>query len=314
MSETNITFADILDIETRLKSDRAGLSLCQAWQGKPLADIQKDSISRLRDAGIEEAAVEVRFLLQHVLTPDSVNAALHDPALVSWQKVAQFADLLSARLSRKPLSQILGSQPFWTLDLAVNEDVLTPRADTEALVEVVLERFPGEPGCILDLGTGSGAILLALLSERPAARGIGVDISAAALAVANKNACRTELSDRVEFVQGRWGQACESGKFDVVVSNPPYITSDVLAGLEPEVRDHEPAMALDGGPDGLDAYRVIIEDLPRLLVRGGLFALEIGYDQAKAVCALAEAAGLIEIVVLRDLGGNERVVLGRRSN
>jgi release factor glutamine methyltransferase len=305
-----ISFQDLLDEDLREQSGRPGLALCRAWQGYGLADIRGDAVKRLLEIGIEDAALEVRFLLEHVLQPDSLNLALHDPALVSWQRVAHFADLLTARLSRKPLSQILGSQPFWTLDLAVTSDVLTPRADTEALVEAVLARLGDEEAKILDLGTGSGAILLALLNERPALRGLGVDLSSAALAVAGQNAARTGLSERADFIEGRWGAALESGRFDILVSNPPYITREVLAGLEPEVRDHEPTIALDGGSDGLEAYRDIIADIPRLLVPGGLFALEIGYDQANSVRALAAAAGLVDIEVICDLGGNDRVVLG----
>jgi release factor glutamine methyltransferase len=309
---SGISFQDLLDEDLRQQSGRPGLALCQAWQGSGLSDIRIDAVKRLLAAGIEDASVEVRFLLEHVLSPDSLNAALHDPALVSWQRVSQFADLLTARLARKPLSQILGSQPFWTLDLAVTPDVLTPRADTEALVEAVLGRCGNDDVRVLDLGTGSGAILLALLSERSAARGLGVDLSEAALSVARQNAQRTGLAERANFVEGRWGLTLEDGQFEIIVSNPPYITTEVLAGLEPEVRDHEPKMALDGGADGLDAYRVIIADLPRLLVSGGLFALEIGYDQANRVMALADAAGLADIELVRDLGGNDRVVLGRK--
>lgn len=288
----------------------ASKPLREAWLGMGLAEIRCDLVARLQAAGIEEAPVETRHLLTHVLAPHSLAQALADPALVSWQRVAQLADLAWERLQRRPLSQVLGSQPFWTLDLMVTGDVLTPRADTETLVEAVLE-LRGREACeVLDLGTGSGAILLALLSERPDWHGLGVDLSAQALAVARGNAERCALAHRAAFAQGRWGAGLAAGRFDVLVSNPPYITTDVLAGLEPEVRDFEPALALDGGADGLDAYREILADVPRLLKRGGLCALEIGYDQGKAVSALARAAGLADVAVLRDLAGQDRVVLG----
>jgi len=287
--------------------------LLQAWQGLPLADIRRDLTQRLIGAGIEEGAEETRFLLNHILAPASLAQALADPALFSWQQAEALAALSWRRLQRVPLSQVLGNQPFWTLDLAVTADVLTPRADTETLVEVVLAETGDAPACVVDLGTGSGAILLALLSERATWTGIGVDLSDAALAVAGGNAQSCGLADRTRFLRSRWGEALGDGAADILVSNPPYIVSDVLAALEPEVRDHEPTLALDGGADGLDAYRLIIADLPRLLVPGGLFALEIGYDQGEAVSALAAEVGLVAIDVKQDLAGQDRVVSGRRA-
>lgn len=289
---------------------RPGVELCRAWAGLDLAAIRRDLVARLKAAGIGEAEIEARHLLAHVLAPATLGQALADPALVSWQCIADLADLASQRLQRKPLSQVLGSQPFWTLDLAVTADVLTPRADTETLVEAVLERAGPGAANLLDLGTGSGAILLALLSERPDWHGLGVDLSAAALAVARDNAERCGLASRARFAQGRWGEGLSDARFDIVVSNPPYIVSDVLEGLEPEVRDHEPALALDGGADGLDAYRAILADLPRILRPGGLFALEIGYDQGEAVCRLARTAGLVGVALTQDLAGHDRVVIG----
>jgi len=287
--------------------------LLEAWQGLSLADIRADLGARLIAAGIDEGADESRFLINHVLAPARLSDALADPALFSWQAADQLAALAWRRLSRVPLSQVLGSQPFWTLDLAVTPDVLTPRTDTETLVEAVLADADDAPARLVDLGTGSGAILLALLSERAGWSGLGVDLSAPALAIATANSVRCGLANRAGFSQGRWGGGLADGSVDVLVSNPPYIVSDVLAGLEPEVRDHEPALALDGGTDGLDAYREIIADLPRLLVPNGLFALEIGHDQSESVSALAHEAGLVEIRVLPDLAGNDRVVMGRRG-
>ncbi len=287
--------------------------LMEAWQGLSLADIRRDLTRRLEAAGIDEGADEARFLLNHVLAPASLAQALADPALFSWQQAENLAALAWRRLQRVPLSQVLGSQPFWTLDLAVTPDVLTPRADTETLVEAVLAEAGNGTARLVDLGTGSGAILLALLCERPDWTGIGVDLSGAALAVAQGNAIACGLETRARLLRGRWGEGLADSAADILVSNPPYIVSEVLAGLEPEVRDHEPALALDGGVDGLDAYREIIADLPRLLAPGGLFALEIGYDQGEAVSALASAAGLVAIGVKRDLAGQDRVVSGRRA-
>ena len=293
------------------QASRPGFQLAQAWQGLDLAGIRRHLVGELHQAGIDEAEEDTRFLIAHVLAPVSLAQAMADPALWSWQAAAQLADLAALRLQRIPLSQVLGSKPFWTLDLKVTADVLTPRADTESLVEAVLARCDHTSLHMLDLGTGSGAILLALLSERPAWSGQGIDLSPAALAVAQDNLEACGLTTRATLVQGRWGEGLGDHGFDLIVSNPPYIVHDVLAGLEPEVRDHEPALALDGGVDGLDAYRAIMADLPRLLRPGGRFALEIGFDQAEAVMALAESAGLVALQYLPDLAGHDRIVLGQ---
>ena len=292
---------------------RPSQPLRESWKDLDLAAVRADLVARLLAAGIDEAVVEARFLLKQALAPMTLEAALAGRELVSWQQISVLADLAWQRLQRIPLSQVLGSQPFWTLDLKVTADVLTPRADTEVLVEAVLARCDNTPRYLLDLGTGSGAILLALLAERPGWTGQGVDLSPGALAVAQHNLEACGFADRARLVQGRWGAALGDHGFDLVVSNPPYIVRDVLAGLEPEVRDHEPALALDGGADGLDAYRAILSDLPRLLRPGGWFALEIGFDQAGAVRALAGDRGLIALECLPDLAGHDRVVLGRSA-
>lgn len=292
-------------------SGKSSYPLRVAWQDIDLAAIRADLIKRLREAGIEEAVIEARFLMKHALDPIDLNAALAGRELVSWHHFSALADFAWRRLQREPLSQIIGTQPFWTLDLKVSRDVLTPRADTEALVEAVLARCDQAPRHMLDLGTGSGAILLALLSERPQWTGLGIDLSISALKMARLNLDACELGSQADLAPGRWGEGLRDHGFDLIVSNPPYIVRDVLAGLEPEVRDHEPALALDGGEDGLDAYRVIIADLPRLLRPGGQFALEIGFDQAEAVMALAQSAGLLALECLPDLAGHDRVVFGR---
>ena len=296
--------------DARAEFDKApGKPLREAWQGLGLADIRRDLVQRLLAAGIGEAETEARHMLAHVLAPATLAEALADPALVSWQRVASLADLAWDRLARKPLSQVLGSQPFWTLDLAVTPDVLTPRADTETLVEAVLARCPDGDAELLDLGTGSGAILLALLSERPGWHGTGIDLSDAALAVARGNAKAAGLADRCRLLQGDWGLALADHCADIVVSNPPYIASAALPALMPEVRDHDPPLALDGGPEGLDAYRRIVPDLPRLLRPGGLAALEVDAATAAAVASLMEAAGAKRVDAADDLAGHPRALL-----
>lgn len=289
----------------------ASKPLRDAWAELSLVEIRKDLIRRLREAGIDEAETDARILLAHCLAPASFAEAVADPALSSWQAISALADLSWDRLKRRPMAQILGSQPFWTLDFLVTADTLAPRPDTETLVEAVLKRRGEAPARVLDLGTGSGAILLSLLSERPAWTGLGVDLSAKALDVARRNARRCALDSRSNWAEMRWGTGLGDHGFDILVANPPYIKRDVLANLAPEVRDFEPALALDGGPDGLEAYRDIINDCRRLLLGGGLVALEIGYDQAGPVMALAQAAGLEAISCLRDLAGHDRVIIAQ---
>lgn len=211
------------------------------------------------------------------------------------------------------MSRILGARGFWTLDLMVAPDVLDPRGDTETLVEATLALIAerAAPLAILDLGAGSGAILCALLSELPNARGVAVDLSEAACAATRANLARCGLSDRAGILRGRWGDALAASVFDIIVSNPPYVRAGDLATLDPEVRLHDPALALDGGADGLDCYRDIAADLRRLLAPGGLVALEVGFDQAASVAALLRAQGLEIAGVARDAGGHERVVTAR---
>ncbi|WP_300528274.1 peptide chain release factor N(5)-glutamine methyltransferase [Maricaulis sp.] len=288
----------------------ASKPLRDAWAGLSLPQIRADLIERLSAAGIEEAGSDTRFLLAHVLAPASYADAVADPALCSWQQMSWLADLAWQRLDRRPLSQVLGSQPFWTLDLQVTEDVLTPRADSETLVELVLEKCGPAVANLADLGTGSGALLLALLSERTQWTGTGVDISAAALDVAGQNARRCGLDDRAHFVEGSWGAALAPESVDILVSNPPYIRTDVWRELAPEVRRFEPRRALDGGPDGLRDYRALLADAVRIVRPGGLVAVEIGYDQGEVVADLFDQAGLVETGVKRDLAGHDRVVFG----
>ncbi|UWQ17159.1 peptide chain release factor N(5)-glutamine methyltransferase [Jannaschia sp. M317] len=221
---------------------------------------------------------------------------------------AALAAAVARRSLREPVSHILGLRAFWKHDFEVNGDVLDPRPDTETLVEAAL----AEPfGRVLDLGTGSGCILLSLLDERPDATGLGTDISEAALAVARRNATRLGIPNRAELRQGDWLSGIE-GTFDLIVSNPPYITATEMADLHPEVHRWEPHLALTPGGDGLDAYRILTRDAPEHLTPGGRFMVEIGHQQAPAVTALFQAAGLAEIRVLDDLAGKNRVVSGRK--
>lgn len=229
------------------------------------------------------------------------------------EEAATFEALIARRERREPLSQILGTVGFWTLDLKVTADVLTPRADTETIVEAALGAVPDRsaPVRVLDVATGSGAIVLALLSELPNASGVATDLSAAALAVARENAAMNGLSGRVSFVETSWADGVD-GPFDLLVCNPPYIATGVIGTLEPEVRDHEPHLALDGGADGLGPYPHLFEEARRLLTPGGTAVFEIGYDQGEAATTLARNAGW-RAELMRDLAGRDRaVVITRR--
>ena len=275
-------------------------TLLTAWKGAQ---------ARLKDGRIDSPSIDARLLLE-VAANVSRTDILTDPYRVLPDEiVAAYDAMIERRLKREPVSRILGRKGFWKIMLNVTPDVLSPRPDTEALLDVILPAFePGRAFEMIDLGTGSGAILLAVLAERPAARGVGTDISFEALAVAKENAASLDLDGRATFLRTEWAAGFGDHGFDLVVSNPPYIPSDDIDGLDPEVRDHDPRLALDGGPDGLEAYRLLAPEIMRILKPGGVFALEIGWDQGDAVKALFEAAGFEDVKVVKDLGDRNRVV------
>ena len=217
-----------------------------------------------------------------------------------------FAALVERRIAHEPVAYITGSRGFWTIELAVGPGVLVPRADSETLIEAAVAHFAGTSGPkrVLDLGTGPGTLLLAALAQWPEARGLGIDASEAALRYARTNAERLGMADRAELRAGDWAKGLDS-QFDLILCNPPYIGAGEELG--PEVREHEPPAALFAGADGLDDYRRIMPDLPRLLAPEGIAVLEIGWTQGEAVCALVRAAGLAP-AIRRDLGGRDRVV------
>ncbi len=217
-----------------------------------------------------------------------------------------FAPLIERRLQHEPVAHLTGLRGFWTIDLEVGPGAFIPRADTETLIEAAVAHFGDRaPATILDLGTGPGTLLLAALDQWPKARGVGVEQSDVARGYALRNAARLGLSHRADIVAGVWAQAIDA-RFDLVLTNPPYVaTSDPLPR---EVLDYDPAEALFGGPDGLDAYRVIIPELPRLLAPGGIAVIEIGARQADAVAALVRAAGLTA-ALRHDLGGRPRAIV-----
>jgi release factor glutamine methyltransferase len=267
---------------------------------------------RLQAAGIDSPVFDARLLVEAGAGVTRLDIITDPRRALSDAQVAAVEALARRRESREPMAYILRRQGFWSLEFAVNADVLIPRPDTETLVRAALQALPPDkPARILDLGTGSGAILLALLSERPLVQGLGVDRSEQALAVARANAEALAMSERVEMRIGDWALGLHE-QFDLVVSNPPYIASAAIDVLEPEVARFEPRGALDGGADGLDGYRIIVGALPRLLFPGAWFGLEVGKGQAEVVSAMARGFGLLTEAPIKDLGGVARVVSGRR--
>jgi len=259
----------------------------------------------LRAASARIDRLDAEVLLAHMLGVDRGSLILNPDRNIDLE-VYDF--LVERRFSGEPVAYITGTREFWSLDLIVTPDVLIPRPDSETLIEAALANVVKPPGIILDLGTGSGALLLAALTEWPQARGLGVDASAPALAVAKRNAEQLGLAARADFCLGDWGLGL-SDKFDLILSNPPYVEEN--AELSTDVRDYEPASALFAGADGLDDYRRLIPQLPGLLATDGLAVVEIGATQAGAVLALAAEAGLSGSV-RRDLAGRDRCVILRR--
>lgn len=264
----------------------------------------------LTAAGFDEPRRYARRLLAAALSLSPTEVFAHPERGLGPAQQARIADMLKRVVAREPLSRIIGAREFWGLEFLLSADTLDPRPETETVVEAVLRRLPARslPYRFLDLGTGTGCILLALLAEFPEAAGFGIDIAPGAACTARHNAARLGLAERAKFAVGSWAQAV-SGRFDVVVANPPYIPGPDLPGLPPEVREHDPRPALDGGPDGLAAYRAIAADLPRLLAPAGLFACEIGSTQADAVSEVLAKAGLQPDEIALDLAGLPRCVV-----
>jgi release factor glutamine methyltransferase len=269
-----------------------------------------DLTARLRAVGIESARLDARMLIAHVLSLSTTAVFSHPERPLSAEESVRLGLAAERRLQREPMSHITGEREFWSLTFKVTADTLDPRPDTETVVEAVLSALPDHRAQLrlLDLGTGTGCILLALLSELTQATGVGIDASPAALAVARENAKILGLHHRAGFVLGNWGQGIEQ-TFDVILANPPYIPDGEIDGLEPEVALFEPRDALAGGVDGLGCYRVLAPDIARLLKPGGIAALEVGQGQAGSVVRLFQDRRLELLSLCRDLAGVERCVL-----
>ena len=273
-----------------------------------MSDPVADGAARLRQAGIDNPRLDARLLWEHA-------KAIEMSALVAKGRLQDIFDrLIARRTAREPLAYITGHKEFWSLDFAVGPGVLIPRPDSETLIETALRLFPDKsaPLSILDLGTGSGCLLIAALKEFPNAHGVGIDSSPDALAWARRNLAAHRLEDRASLIETGWLEEASPG-FDLILANPPYILTADIAGLAPEVAAHEPRAALDGGPDGLAAYRDLAPRIARLLSPSGYALLEIGLGQGDAVATLLTGAGLKVPTINPDLAGISRVVVAKRD-
>lgn len=277
------------------------------------ADLLREARRRLTVARIENAPLDARLLLLRALDIDNMDLVRAPEAPVSVAQVTTLETFVARRIAGEPVARILGEKEFFGLSFRLSPDTLVPRPDTELVVEEALRIFHDEdkPVSILDLGVGSGCILLAFLHQRPAAAGIGIDRSLGAIQTARANAERLQLQSQASFLVGSWADSV-GAQFDLVVSNPPYIPTGDIAGLSREVARHDPTLALDGGPDGLAPYRMIFHTLHRLLRPGGVAIVEMGFDQRDAIVDLAAASSLTIDSVARDLAGHDRVAIVTR--
>lgn len=278
-----------------------------------LAGILTQTSNRLRAAGIENPRLEARILLAHA-SKASVEDIVAERVVPTPDMLAHFEEALSRRIAREPIAYITGRREFWSLPFIVDKNVLIPRPETEVLVEEAMRRFTDSsaPLSVLDLGTGSGCILLAFLSERPNAMGTGIDASPGAADIAARNAQALKLDARARFSVQDWSDV--SGEYDLVFSNPPYIDTEGIASLAPDVAAYEPIEALDGGKDGLDAYRSLALLLPKVMKSGGRAFIELGLGQADAATRIFQGQGLIIDALVNDLAQIPRcLVLARQT-
>jgi release factor glutamine methyltransferase len=280
---------------------------------KTRAEALRDLRRIFTEAGFETAALDARLLRLDALGISATDLITQPDAPLKPEQADTLAAFTRRRLNHEPVARIVGAREFWGLPFRLSPETLVPRPDTETLVETALDLLADRqaPLRIVDFGTGSGCILVALLHELPQATGLGVDVSFGALVTARANAHDNRVGNRCHFAMSHWADAV-SGSFDLIVSNPPYIASEVIPTLDEEVREHDPALALDGGPDGLEPYRVILREAGRLLAPQGLLVVEIGYDQADALVSLAGLSGLEILRIAHDLSGNPRCVAMKR--
>jgi len=279
-----------------------------------LATLRKKIEARLRKTGIEEASLDARLLISHIIPVTEIDFAINADQTVSNEQQNLIDVLVQKREKRIPMSQIFGEKEFWSLSFKVTRDTLTPRPDSETLIEVALNEFEDKNATlsILDLGTGSGCLLLTLLSELKNAIGLGIDVSTSAIKVANENAKNLSLNKRATFLKSNWFEKLsKTKKFDLIIANPPYIGLNEKPELAPEVCEHEPHSALFAGEEGLDDYRIIAADIAGYMSEKSIIILEIGYRQSSAVKDIFAQKGFKNINLFQDLGGRDRCLLIR---
>lgn len=278
--------------------------------GVTFADLLRQGAARLSEDGLENARGDAKLLLLAAAGFSGSDFILREHDVVPDDVRASYEAMITRRAEREPVSKILGVVEFFGHTFRTDSRALAPRQDSERLVEAALEGSAGQSaGRVIDFGTGSGCLLLSFLKERPAWQGLGVDISPDALSLARENADHLSLQERVRFLEGSWAVAQDQlAEIDLVISNPPYIPTGDLDGLDPEVRRHDPALALDGGSDGLNAYRDLLILLSEGLRPGVPVLFEIGFDQAELLKSLAEGHGFAEFTVRKDFSGHNRVV------
>jgi release factor glutamine methyltransferase len=279
-----------------------------------LSSVLANAVARLRGAGVDSPRKEARLLLSHALGVEVLDIIAGKVPQLSADESSRFEAVVQRRLSREPLAYIVGRREFWSLEFAVDPAVLVPRPESEILLEEALRRCSDHKAAlrVADLGTGSGCLLLAFLSECPSAHGVGIDLSDPALAMARRNAQALGLAARTEFLRGNWTDAL-IGSFDTIFINPPYIPSAAIADLAPEVARYEPRLALDGGEDGLEAYRAIAAGLNRHISQGGSAFFELGEGQAEAVRNILKQNGLAVLGTVCDLAGIPRCLVANAA-
>jgi release factor glutamine methyltransferase len=283
-----------------------------AFAGQTIEAARRTLAARLQSAGTDSSELDARLLVGHAINLDLTGMIAAAARMLTAEEANRLEAIASRRLAGEPVARILGEKEFWGLRFILSPATLIPRPDTETVVELAIEmlreRPANKPLSIADLGTGTGAILLALLSELPGATGIGTDISVEALETATANAVHLGLAGRASFIRCDYASDL-TGPFDLIVSNPPYIATSDIAGLAVEVRDHDPKAALDGGPDGLDAYRALIPQAASILASDAALVVESGQGQAPQIEALMTAAGLVPRRAPKaDLAGIPRAV------
>lgn len=280
-----------------------------------IASLLKEAKNSLREAHIPSFALDADLIMAQVLGATREHVICNPQKEISADKAQEFYSLIDRRQKREPLSHILQNREFWGMDFKVTDKTLDPRPDSECLIEAALELFDADASIkIIDFGTGTGCLLLTLLSEYSNAKGLGVDISEAALNIAKENSVKLNLAKRCDFVVNNWGREIK-GKYDLIISNPPYIITDEIEGLEPEVSIYEPRNALDGGIDGLKCYKDLAPFIFSLLRVGGFTVIELGFNQDQDVKKIMENAGLEFIKFAQDLAGiNRAIILTKNTN